>query len=371
MKIVSISIYRFRLPLKRAVQIAGKKTDHREGYIIVIRDESGNMGYGEAAPLPGLDVTTGETCLKELKEFAAKTTGKTVSLINWNPRAPFMGLLDTKNGYSPPSLFSIESALLFLLLKQPDFPVKKYFGDLSMGISLPVNGLFYPDEAEQNIEEQFNALKEGGYKTVKVKVGRISEEAEINQIRRLAERMEGEIILRLDGNRSLDPEALDRYWESLQGHEIEYFEEPVKNSSLYRKVKYNIALDESVGDYISDDDIDRKKLPGSVKALVLKSSWVKGLHGIFRSIDAANSYGIKTVLSSPFNTGAGISALALIGTRPDTGLETSHGFDTYRYLESDILNEKISLQNGSINIPGPVFFFNDILSLSKLEEVTV
>lgn len=371
MKIADILIYSFRLPLKSAVQIARENIHSREGHIIAIKDESGNMGYGEISPLPGLDEVTGDTCLEELKDFAQKTPGKSPPLINWNPRAPFLGLLDRENRYSGLSLFGIESALLFLLLKQPDFPVKRYYGDLSPGISLPVNGLFFPDETGRSIEEQFFALKKGGYKTIKVKVGRISEQTEISQIRRLGKTFEGKIKLRLDGNRSLAPEALDRYSSSLEGLEIEYFEEPVSNNELYKQVKHNIALDESAPDFLNDEDIDKYKLPGSVNTLVLKPSQFKGLHGICRIIDAANSAGIKTVLSSAYNTGVGISALALTGTRPDTGLETSHGFDTYRFLESDILREQLSLNNGTINIPGSVFFYNDILDMKKLKEVPV
>jgi O-succinylbenzoate synthase len=371
MKILSISIFTFRLPLKMAIQVSSEKIDCRVGYMILLRDENGNIGYGEAAPLPGLDKTRPETCLEELKKFAAAAAGKSISLIDWNPRAPFLGLLDLEDDYSPLSLFGIESALLFLLLKQPDFPVKRYFGDLSAGISLPVNGLFFPDESEKSIDEQYALLKMGGYNTIKVKVGRIPEEAEIRQIRLLGEKMEGKIKLRLDGNRSLDHETLDRYSSSLEGLEIEYFEEPMKNSSLYRKVKYNIALDESVADFINDMDMESRRLPGSVKALVLKASWLKGLHGLFRTIDAANSAGRKAVLSSSFNTGAGISALALAGTRLDAELETPHGFDTYRYLESDLLSGKLTLENGTIQIPGSVYFYNDILDMSRLEEVTV
>ncbi len=369
MRISGTSIYRFSIPLKRTIRVSSRDIGSRDGYIIVIRDESGNIGFGEVAPLPGLDDITPEYCLGELKNFAESSQGEPINLMNWNPRAPFMGLLDLPGSYSDLSLFGIESALLFLFLKQPDFPAKNYFGDLSMGISLPVNGLFFPHESEKNAEEQYDALVKSGYETVKVKVGRIPEETEINQIRNLAGRMGKQIKLRLDGNRSLEPDALDRYSRALKGLEIEYFEEPLEDASLYGKIKHRIALDESAADYLKPEGVDTRKFPGNITAFIIKTSRFKGLNGIFRAIDAANSAGIKTVLSSTFNTGAGISALALAEPRLDAELKTSHGFDTYRYLESDLLKERLSLGNGMITIPGPVLFFNDILDMNMLTGV--
>ena len=71
MKVTSFKIYRYSLPLKSPILIRGRSQIRlREGIILSLTMDDHWQGFGEIAPLKGLEGGEIERCLNNLKEFA-------------------------------------------------------------------------------------------------------------------------------------------------------------------------------------------------------------------------------------------------------------------------------------------------------------
>ena len=70
MKIVGFNLFRFTLPLARPLTVKDAKLAERSGLVIVLINEYGHTGLGEASPLPNLsaeDLTVVESQLLSLR----------------------------------------------------------------------------------------------------------------------------------------------------------------------------------------------------------------------------------------------------------------------------------------------------------------
>ena len=197
-----------------------------------------------------------------------------------------MGLMPVIHEFNCSTLFGIESALLSLVLT-----VKKdYVFDQGIkkrkNSGVELNGLFFPDASEKIANNQIQYLKTNRFKTVKIKIGRIQKAHEIDQILGLWHSFNKEVKLRLDGNRSLSFEEYSEYHHSLNGLDIEYVEEPVRDTDFIRaaEIPWPMALDESLNKYINRRDPALEGLPGIIKTIILKPASTWGLHNMFRVI---------------------------------------------------------------------------------------
>ena len=369
MKISEISIYSFSLPLKKSINISNHTIVTRAGLIIIIKDENGNSGFGEISPLPGLDLDTLEQCLKELICFKDKYRNMEMNLLNFSLKKPLMGLMPLFNEFNCSTLFGIESAILSLVLKVNNDLV--FDPDIKGGENFRVelNGLFFPDTSEKIVNNQIQYLKTNRFKTVKIKIGRIQKAHEIDQILGLWHSFNKEIQLRLDGNRSLSLEEYSEYHHSLNGLDIEYVEEPVRDTDFLRaaEIPWPMALDESLNKYINRRDPALEGLPGIIKTIILKPASVWGLHNIFRVISESNKKDIDCVMSSSYNTGITLSVLALAGCTAKKN--TAHGLDTYKYYGKYILKDKLKINRNKLVVEKKFFTSRNILNYDNLQKV--
>lgn len=154
--------------------------------------------------------------------------------------------------------------------------------------------------------------------------------------------------LRIDANRSWSlKEALEfaRHF-SKDDESIEYFEEPLANPRELGAFPLPIALDESLLEPPLDPLL---RLP-NLYALAIKPTVFGGKEACMHWIDTCREHNIKWVICSAFESGVGILQLArLFSTLPSSGCLP--GFDTYSYLEQDLLAEALVLKGGKLFPP--------------------
>lgn len=366
MKIEEISIYSYTIPLSGPVSVAGRDITARSGFILLLRDNAGNTGFGESSPLPGLDRETSESCLRDLREFRDRFTGMTLSGGTMDLHLPFFGLAERHGRPGSLALFGMESALLILCIKNGLWKIPGRGPGRPGQLSVCVNGLFVPGLG--STEEQIRRLQEDGFRTIKVKIGRHDPRSEIRDIRMLARSISG-AVLRLDGNRLMNIRDVLEFHEALKDLDVEYIEEPLKSGNP-EEIPWPCAVDESIGDYLAPENPDFSRLPGWCRALVLKPGSLQGLHGIMKGAAWGEVTGRTVTLSSSYNSGAGIAALALAGLLSQSPGRGCHGFDTYRYLERDVLRERLIMDRGTLRIPASLIWGNDPLDYSVVKELT-
>ena len=268
-------------------------------WLVTMTDADGLQGVGECAPLPDLscDALPDDRYEQALRHFCQRVeeTGK----------IPYEELRDY-----PSILFGLETAWGSPL----STPHSTRFSRGEEGI--PINGLVWMGTHEEMLQRMEEKLRQG-FHCVKLKVGAIDFDKELDLVKRIRERFSyHEVELRLDANGGFQPdEALYRL-ELLSQYAIHSIEQPVKArqwalmAELCRDAPLPIALDEElIG--VNDPDQKRQMLRIIKPAyIVLKPSLHGGMMGCREWIEIAREEGIGSWITSALESNIGLNAIA-------------------------------------------------------------
>ena len=258
-------------------------------------------GVGECAPLPDLscDAMTDELYEAKLRHFCEELC-----------RAGEIDV-DSLRDY-PSMLFGLETALINL--RNGDCLFDTAFSRGEEGI--PINGLVWMgnyDEMLQRMEEKL----EKGFRCVKLKIGAIDFEQELDLVKRIRERFSfHEVELRLDANGAFPYEETLYKLELLSQYAIHSIEQPIRQgqwsfmAELCRESPLPIALDEEL---IGVNDPEMKAHMLNIikpRYIILKPSLHGGMTGCREWIDAAREQGIGSWITSALESNIGLNAIA-------------------------------------------------------------
>ena len=348
MQLTDVELYRYRIPLTHPLQLGDETIHHRRGVLMVLADDEGHTGWGEAAPLPAFSSETLRDVERQAPVLRSSLLRHRLADEGFSLRGPTLPLL---NRLALPAAlrFGVEEALCHLQAQRHSIPLPRlftekphetvYLNDLVMG---PL------EEAEQQTRQAARA----GYRAVKLKVGRRPLDQEIELVRRLRHVLPSSATLRLDANRAwtlAEARAFDR---GIEGCSVEYLEEPLADPSLLpafaAEAAVPIALDESALD-VAPGDISRH---GYAAAIVLKPTLLGGLQRSLRFIEEAAAVGVDPVISAAYESGVGLTGLvALAACLPSP---TPVGLTTYRRLQADLLTPRLPLDGPCVDV-GRVF----------------
>lgn len=133
------------------------------------------------------------------------------------------------------------------------------------------------------------------------------------------------IKLRIDANQSLE-KPIPSFFSKLN---IEYLEEPFRNIDSYKDLTVPFALDENRNNW---NEVQNSKLI----AIVTKPSIENSLSGTYSLAKEANHKGIKTIVSSAYETPIGLNTLFLFAQILDNKYSpTHHGLDGMDWYKTD------------------------------------
>lgn len=268
---------------------------------LVRMSDGSSVGIGECAPLPDLSCDALEPYIYN------KVLGDFCRQVEQTGEIPYEDLRDY-----PSMLFGLETAMLnlrrgCLLFDTP-------FANGKQGI--PINGLVWMGSYEEMLQRMEDKLAQG-FHCVKLKVGAIDFEHELDLVKRIRERFSHhEVELRLDANGGFKPEDALYRLELLSQYAIHSIEQPIKQkqwakmAELCRDAPLPIALDEElIG--VNDPEIKRQMLRIIKPAyIVLKPSLHGGMMGCREWIDIAREEGIGSWITSALESNVGLNAIA-------------------------------------------------------------
>ena len=310
---VTERVLHFREP---AMTSRGTYTDRRI-WIVTVSDGV-RQGVGECAPLPDL------SCDYDIyadEPVAAAAYG--ARLRQWCDEVEATGRIDAEAMRPFPSmLFGLETALADLeATAQPE-------------LTIPINGLVWMGNHEEMLRRMEQKL-ELGFRCVKLKVGAIDFDSELDLVKRIRRRFSRqEVELRLDANGGFRPdEALDRL-TLLARYDIHSIEQPVKAgqwetmAALCRQSPLPIALDEElIG--VNDPEQKRQLLHTIRPAyIVLKPSLHGAVSGCREWLSLAREAGIGSWLTSALESNIGLTAIARLAAEfygPDIAMPQGLG----------------------------------------------
>ena len=273
----------------------------RRSWFVRVTDSAlpGAEGVGECAPLPKLscdDIEGYESRLRELC-FLTEQTGN----IPYDAMTPY-----------PSMLFGLETALM-RLKSQSDIIFDTPFVH---GEGITINGLVWMGNHDEMLKRMEDKV-EKGFGCVKLKIGAIDFESELDLIKRLRRRFSTDTIqLRLDANGAFTPEEALEKLERLSAFGIHSIEQPIaqrqwdKMGMICRKSPIPIALDEElIGVNINGA---KRQLLETIRPqyIILKPSLHGGICGCKEWIGMADEMGIGSWITSALESNVGLSAIA-------------------------------------------------------------
>lgn len=263
-------------------------------------EEPARQGIGECAPLPNLscdDVPDYENVLVEACRKFSET-----SVIDTEGLRPY-----------PSILFGLETA--FRHFKQNSFTL--WDTPFSRGeAGIPINGLIWMGSYEEMMRQVADKL-EAGFHCIKLKIGAIGFEQELEILRYIRSRFPAdELELRVDANGAFRPDEAPEKLKRLSELDLHSIEQPIRAgqwdemAELAASSPLPIALDEEL---IGCNTPEQKRKLLSVirpQYIILKPSLHGGLHSCEEWIQEAEEQQIGWWITSALESNIGLNAIA-------------------------------------------------------------
>jgi o-succinylbenzoate synthase len=312
----------------------------RRGYLLQIKDELGNIGYGDCAPIPSHGT---ESTAEALNTFESQLP----NLFGASATAALQKLPDIHS--SPAAHCAIETALLDLVTRQQATPLHKWLNPRS-GSKIRINANVGALD-ESCFERIATAIKQG-ISVLKIKVGVTEAQNELERLKQIYNVMPSNIQLRLDANRAWDFSTAKNFIASISQMPIESLEEPLAKPNisalkqLQNETNITLALDET----LAEIDTDQLHQIYPLQRIILKPMVLGGVLPALRLGQGAHDLGIETVVTTTVDSAAGVWAASQLAAALDSEGKLCHGLATSGWLQQD-LGTAPNIENGSITIP--------------------
>lgn len=265
---------------------------------IVKLEEDGRAGFGEVSLLPKLSIDDRSDLEETLKN----------TLLNWEK-----GQINSLEEW-PSIRFAMEVAELSLQSDDPFVLFPSDFTQKQKGIE--INGLVWMGtkaEMKARIREKLDQ----GYHCIKLKIGAINFDEEIELLQSIREEyLAEEIELRVDANGAFTPEDALEKLKRLSEFDLHSIEQPIKQkqweemAALCDKTPLDIALDEELIGITSVAEMERMLEIIQPQAIVIKPGLVGGLQMTGQWIKTAEKNKAYWWITSALESNIGLNAIA-------------------------------------------------------------
>ena len=277
----------------------GVMTDKETWFIVLEQD--GKKGIGECGILRGLSCD-------DRPDYEEKLAW-TCANIHLGKEVLWENLLEF-----PSIQFGVEMAFQSL---ESQTPFILFPSDFTKGQkSIPINGLIWMGE-EAFMKKQIEEKLADGFRCVKLKIGAIDFEKELQLLRYIRANFSPEQVeIRVDANGAFNEfEALDKLIQ-LSEFKLHSIEQPIsKNntdrmSELCKISPFPIALDEELIGVFSISEKEALLQKIKPQFIILKPSFVGGFRGTQEWIDLAEKHQIGWWITSALESNIGLNAIA-------------------------------------------------------------
>ncbi len=267
----------------------------------IILEENGKKGIGECGLLRGLSYDDCPDYEAKLKWVCENISLGEENL--WQSLSEF-----------PSIQFGVEMA--FQSLKGEN-PFLLFPSDFTNGRnSIPINGLVWMGN-EAFMKQQIDQKLEDGFHCIKLKIGAIDFEKELQLLQYIRQNYTSEQIeIRVDANGAFDSESALVKLNQLSGFKLHSIEQPIEKnqhdrmSELCKITPIPIALDEELIGVFSLAKKEELLVKIKPQFIILKPSFIGGFRGTKQWIDLAEKYQIGWWITSALESNVGLNAIA-------------------------------------------------------------
>ncbi len=354
-RISKVDLYIANLKYHEPFKIATGTFSKSENLIVIMYDENGEYGVGEAS-------------LRELTDaLIHEVREETKLLVSDNSLRNIINTIINEN-YEAHLRLALSMAIIDLLTKKAgkrygDFFSKSYPDFVDTDITIGIRGV------EETIATMERFLKLG-FKTFKIKVGEDIKK-DIHRVSVLNEHAPSDVVFRFDANQGWNVEDTLEFISFLNKTDmhVEFIEQPLpkehyqKINEIREKTEIPIILDESVR-----KSSDVEKVARYTDGVNLKPVKAESIFEIAYGYTLAKELSLLTMI--------GCSSESNIGITSSTYLSAAFKLD-FSDLDSDILQEKLLKRDVTQTIGGKRILPNsnglgitlDLIDMSKLNKI--
>ncbi|MEQ9465895.1 MAG: o-succinylbenzoate synthase [Ekhidna sp.] len=314
----------YLLDFKFSARTSRGAMNDRKVWFLKVFDDAGVCGIGEVAPIHRLSPEE----VDEIPLFLEHLTSRLAGIRKPQSEEEVFEAVSELVPMEIPSVrFGLEMALLDLMRGGE----KRIFAEDFKTINIPINGLVWMGD-EAFMKKQIREKLDAGFRCIKLKVGALDFDTELEIIKSLR-KVSDDLIIRLDANGAFETNEVLFKLNELSKLNIHSIEQPIMPMQpeamelICNRSEIPIALDEElIGINSSRDRVD---LLQELKPqyLVLKPTLHGGFASVQEWIDLAQMHGIEWWITSYLESNLGLNAIAQFASRYP-GNEEYHGLGT-------------------------------------------
>ena len=292
--------HKYLLQFKRPSGTSRGVMTEKESWFIVLEKE-GEKGIGECGILRGLSIDDRPDYEEKLRWTCAN--------IHLGENQLWEALIEF-----PSIQFGVEMAFRSLVSESPFLLFPSDFTDSKK--SIPINGLVWMGE-ESFMKQQIEEKLADGFRCVKLKIGAIDFDAELEILRFIRQHFTPEQVeIRVDANGAFDSYLALNKITQLSEFKIHSIEQPIQKNNtdsmadLCKTTPIPIALDEELIGVFSLEEKEVLLQKIKPQYLILKPSFIGGFRGTREWISLAEKHQIGWWITSALESNIGLNAIA-------------------------------------------------------------
>ncbi|MFT5860627.1 MAG: o-succinylbenzoate synthase [Flavobacteriaceae bacterium] len=217
--------------------------------------------------------------------------------------------------------------------------------------SIPINGLIWMGHRTFMLD-QIHEKIEQGFTTLKMKIGAIDFNSEVDLLRLIRAQSES-LIIRVDANGAFSPTEAAAKLQALSNIGIHSIEQPIKQgqwkemAALCKSTPLPIALDEELIGVNAMEDKVMLLNTINPQYIILKPSLHGGISGTKEWISLAEERSIKWWITSALESNVGLNAICQLAAEYDNPLPQGLGTGS---LYTDNIPSNLSVKKGNISL---------------------
>lgn len=310
MIIKNIEVSEILVPLVTPFKTALRTVEAVNDIVVKITSNTGEIGYGEAAPTA---VITGET-KESIKSAILNYIKPAIRGMEIDNLEGVMEKMNTCILKNTSAKAAVDMAIYDLYAKKLNSPLYKILGgyrnEITTDITISVNDI------DQMIQDSIKAVKDG-FKILKIKVGKEGTK-DIERITEIRKAVGKNVCFRVDANQGWTSKQAVKIIRALEDRDlnIDLVEQPVKYWDL-EGMKYvtqntytNILADESVFSPLDAIKVIQERAADLINIKLMKTG---GIYNALKICDIAEVYGIECMIGCMLESKISVSAAANLG----------------------------------------------------------
>ncbi|MFT8349988.1 dipeptide epimerase [Clostridium saccharoperbutylacetonicum] len=310
MKIKNVEVFEISVPLVTPFKTALRIVEKINDVVVKIITDTGEIGYGEAAPTA---VITGET-KESIKSAIINYIKPSIIGLDIVELEVIMERLQNSILKNTSAKAAVDMAIYDLYAKKYEAPLYKILGgyrnEITTDITISVN------DVSEMVNDSIKAVKDG-FNILKIKVGKESEK-DIERITEIRKAIGEDVKLRIDANQGWTSKQAVKIISKLEDKNIniDLVEQPVKYWDL-EGMKYvtqntytKILADESVFSSLDALKIIQEKAADLINIKLMKTG---GIYNALKICNIAEMHGIECMIGCMLESKISVSAAANLG----------------------------------------------------------